>query len=97
MNADDPEAVMHVCSVAAEWRQRWAKDVVIDLVCYRKFGHNEQDEPSFTQVTLLFIDVMDVFIATPPTATDVSQDPSADTCAGEILQEACGGGSGYQS
>lgn len=49
VNADDPEAVVHVCKVAAEWRKRYSKDVVIDLVCYRKYGHNEQDQPSFTQ------------------------------------------------
>jgi len=49
VNADDPEAVMHVCKVAAEYRAEFGKDVVIDLVCYRKNGHNEGDNPDFTQ------------------------------------------------
>ncbi|XP_075073099.1 2-oxoglutarate dehydrogenase-like, mitochondrial isoform X2 [Mixophyes fleayi] len=49
VNADDPEAVMYVCSVAAEWRNTFNKDVVVDLVCYRRSGHNEMDEPMFTQ------------------------------------------------
>ncbi|KAK3554310.1 hypothetical protein QTP70_020171 [Hemibagrus guttatus] len=49
VNTDDPEAVMYVCRVAAEWRNTFNKDVVIDLVCYRRFGHNEMDEPMFTQ------------------------------------------------
>jgi 2-oxoglutarate dehydrogenase E1 component len=49
VNGDDPEAVMHVCKVAAKWRAEWGKDVVIDIVSYRRNGHNEIDEPMFTQ------------------------------------------------
>lgn len=49
VNSDDPEAVMHVCKVAAEWRATFHKDVIIDLVSYRRNGHNEIDEPMFTQ------------------------------------------------
>lgn len=49
VNSDDPEAVMHVCKIAAEWRATFHKDVIIDLVSYRRNGHNEIDEPMFTQ------------------------------------------------
>ena len=48
VNGDDPEAVVHAARVATEFRQKFAKDVVIDIFCYRRFGHNEGDEPMFT-------------------------------------------------
>ncbi|WP_424927366.1 2-oxoglutarate dehydrogenase E1 component [Amaricoccus tamworthensis] len=49
VNGDDPEAVVHAARVAIEFRQKFHKDVVIDMFCYRRFGHNEGDEPMFTQ------------------------------------------------
>ncbi|HLG88244.1 MAG TPA: 2-oxoglutarate dehydrogenase E1 component [Alphaproteobacteria bacterium] len=49
VNGDDPEAVVHVSRIATEFRQRFKKDVVVDMFCYRRFGHNEGDEPAFTQ------------------------------------------------
>ena len=49
VNGDDPEAVTYACKMAIEFRQRFHRDIVIDMWCYRRFGHNEGDEPSFTQ------------------------------------------------
>jgi 2-oxoglutarate dehydrogenase E1 component len=49
VNGDDPEAVVFAAKVATEYRQKFGKDVVIDMFCYRRFGHNEGDDPSFTQ------------------------------------------------
>src|SRR5690606_37509651 len=52
VNGDDPEAVTWACKLAIEYRQRFKRDIVIDMWCYRRFGHNEGDEPSFTQPLL---------------------------------------------
>ncbi len=49
VNGDDPEAVVHVIDLALRFRQDFGRDVVVDIVCYRKHGHNEGDEPAFTQ------------------------------------------------
>ncbi|XP_060518004.1 2-oxoglutarate dehydrogenase-like, mitochondrial isoform X2 [Cylas formicarius] len=49
VNADDPESVLHVSKIAVEWRATFQKDVILDVVGYRRFGHSEEDEPSFTQ------------------------------------------------
>ena len=49
VNGDDPEAVVYAGELAIEFRETFGQDVVIDMVCYRKHGHNESDEPAFTQ------------------------------------------------
>ena len=52
VNGDDPEALVHAMRLAIEYRQRFNRDIFIDLLCYRKYGHNEGDEPRFTQPLL---------------------------------------------
>ena len=49
VNGDDPEAVVYACELALRFRQEFGRDVVVDMLCYRKYGHNEGDEPAFTQ------------------------------------------------
>ncbi len=52
VNGDEPEAVMFCARLCAEFRQKFATDIVLDIVCYRRHGHNESDEPAFTQPTM---------------------------------------------
>jgi 2-oxoglutarate dehydrogenase E1 component len=68
VNGDDPEAVVHVARIATEFRQTFLKDVIIDMFCYRRFGHNEGDEPAFTQP------LMYKAIARHPTARKIYAD-----------------------
>ncbi len=58
VNGDDPEAVTFVCKFAIDYRQKFGRDIVIDMWCYRRFGHNEGDEPSFTQ-PLMYAQIKD--------------------------------------
>src|SRR6202041_594373 len=57
-NGDDPEAVVYAAKVAIEYRQQFSKDVVIDMFCYRRFGHNEGDDPTMTQ-PLMYLAIKD--------------------------------------
>jgi 2-oxoglutarate dehydrogenase E1 component len=68
VNGDDPESVVHVTRIATEFRMQFKRDVVIDIVCYRRHGHNEGDEPAFTQP------LMYKKIATHPTTRQIYED-----------------------
>ena len=63
VNGDDVEAVVRVHELAADWRQKWKSDVVVDIVCYRRYGHNEIDEPMFTQPLMYNVSIPPVRLA----------------------------------
>ncbi len=90
VNGEDPEAVIQVTRLATEYRQRFGKDVVIDVYCYRKYGHNEGDEPTFTQpvmyalikkkpsVRQTYVDrLVDAGMITHPRADEIEQERKA--------------------
>ena len=62
VNGDDVEAVVYCMELASEWRMKFKKDVVVDVVCYRKYGHNEIDQPGFTQPLMYQVCVHLIFI-----------------------------------
>ena len=84
VNGDDPEAVVFAAKIATEFRQKFQKPVVIDMFCYRRHGHNEGDEPSFTQP------LMYKAIAAHPTTLEIYGDKLVDegvVTAGEVEQD----------
>jgi 2-oxoglutarate dehydrogenase E1 component len=83
VNGDDPEAVVYATKVATEFRQLFGKDAVVDMFCYRRFGHNEGDDPTFTQ-PLMYAKIKDH----PPTRVLYAQRLVAE---GTATQEECDG------
>jgi 2-oxoglutarate dehydrogenase E1 component len=90
VNGDDPEAVAMVARVAVEYRQQFKKDVVVDLFCYRRHGHNEGDEPAFTQ-PLMYLAIAGhpttrQLYATRLAAEGIVRADEAETVASEFLE-----------
>jgi len=101
VNGDDPEAVVHVCEVASEWRQKFHKDIFIDIICYRKFGHNESDEPRYTQPMMYKkIDkqkpVMEKYSEVLKTVVDEAKLKEMDRKIQEILDQEFKNGANYK-
>ena len=86
VNGDDPEAAVHAMTVALEYRMRFKRDVCIDLVCYRKHGHNELDDPTFTQ-PVMYKKIAEHVPAARAYATRLVQAGVLDTAAVERLEK----------
>ncbi len=86
VNGDDPEAVVFVTQVALDYRMRFAKDVVIDLVCYRRQGHNEADEPAATQ-PMMYRTIRSLPTTRERYAARLIEDGVLDQAAVERMQE----------
>lgn len=83
VNGDDPEAVVYVMNLAAEYRQKFNADVIVDMVCYRRHGHNEGDDPKFTQPEMYEIishhpNVREIYVETLTKRGDVESKLAAD-------------------
>ncbi|TCD05445.1 2-oxoglutarate dehydrogenase E1 component [Erythrobacteraceae bacterium CFH 75059] len=84
VNGDDPEAVTFACKLAVEYRQKFGRDIVIDMWCYRRFGHNEGDEPGFTQPVMY-----DAIRRHPKVSALYSQRLIAEGVIDESFAQAC--------
>lgn len=91
VNADDADAVVRVARIAADYRFRFHADIVVDLVCYRRFGHNELDEPTFTQPVMYrkivtHPSVRDLYVARIAADGVMSQEEADDVAADYFAQ-----------
>lgn len=88
VNGDDPEACVHAMQLAADFRKEFARDIVIDLVCYRKYGHNEGDEPAFTQ-PLMYSVIREQEPVRSKYAKRLAAEGSVTAAQAEAMMETC--------